>query len=293
MTDLQHAQQKAVNERIVPNVPNHAWDSTVAIVIVNRSAIHLLGTGVLFQIADCPFVVTAGHVFRTASKYEKTVGLGDTGHETLIPFVTGTFMASVPPDGSQNDPHDVAVYPLPPDMAAKLRRKRFLRISDVCFDDPGPKAVFSLFGYPGVWSEPSSSDDEYVTVRPFEFTTYRYDGDTTTMMEYQARLHLLLSAGTEYTTWADGSPAPFRDRRGQAVQFPRGLKGISGSSVWHVGDLAVPIDRWRERPARVVGLETGVYPTSGAITVSRWVVVTTLIHSAYPDLRRSIELWTP
>ena len=38
---------------------------------------------------------------------------------------------------------------------------------------------------------------------------------------------------------------------------------------------------------------TGSVVTSGAITASRWVVVTTLIHSAYPDLRRSIELWTP
>ena len=58
-------------------------------------------------------------------------------------------------------------------MAVKLCHKRFLRISDVSFDDPGPKAVFSLFGFPGVWSEPSSNNDKYITVRPSKFTTYR------------------------------------------------------------------------------------------------------------------------
>ena len=156
---------------------------------MNRPAIHLLGTGVLFQIADCPFVVTAGHVFRTASKYEKTVGLGDTGHETLIPFVTGTFMTSVPPDGSQSDPHDVAVYPIPPEMAEKLCAKRFLRISDVSFDDPGPNAVFSLFGYS--FSEPwteyvcgtATMNEALATLRTIGFVDLedfhsRRDGET-------------------------------------------------------------------------------------------------------------------
>jgi hypothetical protein len=291
--DPERARQKEVNERISRHVPSRAWESTVAIVIATPPLVRLLGTGVLFQIADCPFVVTAGHVFRTATQYQKTVGLGDTGDDSLVPLVGGTCVSSVPPDGLENDPHDVAVYRLPPDEAAKLHRKRYLRIGDVSFADPGPKAIYSLFGYPGAWTEPSRSADDRFIAKPFEFTTYAYDGDTSTMIGYQARLHLLLSAGTEYATWPDGSPADFRDRLGQRIQFPRGLKGISGASVWHVGDLAVPIEKWNQQPPRVVGLDTGVYHASGAITASRWIVVTTLIHSAFPDLRRSIELWTP
>ena len=79
------------------------------------------------------------------------------------------------------------------------------------------------------------------------------------MTEHQPRLHLLLSAGTEYTTRPDGSPADFLIGTGSRT-VPSSLKGISGASVWHVGDLAVPIEKWKERPPRVVGLDTGVDP---------------------------------
>jgi hypothetical protein len=286
-------QQRVVNVRVSAHVPNRAWESTVAIVVAHPPRVHLLGTGVLFQIADCPFVVTAGHVARLAHKYRKTVGIGNTGHATLIPFVTGEWTSSVPPEGSETDPHDLAVYPLPGDIVAKLTAKRFLRIGDVSFEDPGPRAVFTLFGYPGAWSKSSEHDDSGF-VKGLEFTTYAFDGDVSTLTEwYQPRLHLLLAAGPEYTTWPDGSPADFRDRLGQPLRFPVGLKGISGCSVWHIGDLSVPIEKWGAVPARVVGVETGAFQTSGVITATRWALVTTIIHKAFPDLRRSIELWSP
>ena len=286
-------EQRTINARVSAHVPTHAWDSTVAIVIATPPTVRLFGTGVLFQIADSPFLVTAGHIAHFAHTYRKTIGLGATGHERVIPIVSGGFTSSVPAQGMEDDPYDVAVYPIPPDMAEKLHRKRFLRIGDVSSDDPGPKAVFSVFGYPGVWCDPSIPAEERMDARAFEFTTYAYDGDTTTFTGYQPRLHLLLSAGTEYMTWPDGSTADFRDRKGQPVPFPRGLKGISGAGVWHVGDLAVPLDKWGACPARLVGVDTGVYHASGAITATRWAVVTTVIHKAFPDLRRSIELWMP
>jgi hypothetical protein len=290
MKDLQRL-RRDVNLRIAPQVPTTAWESTVAIVVANPPTVHLFATGILFQIADCHFVVTAGHAIRAAHEHRKTIGLGDTGTDNLI-ALSGDFMSSVPGEG-EGDPYDVAVRLLPAETVAKLAAKRFLRITDVSFSDPGPKAVFSLFGYPGVWSEPSRSDSDRIRSKALEFTTYAFDGDSTALIGYQPHLHLLLSAGIEDTTWTDGSSIDFRDRAGQSARFPIGLQGISGCSVWHIGDLSVAIEKWRERPPALVGIETGVYQASGVITASRWAVVTTLIHKAFPDLRRSIELHQP
>jgi hypothetical protein len=285
--------QESVNARIRPHIPSHAWLSTVAIVAANRPAVYQIGSGTLFQIADSHFLVTAGHVIRAANRHGKTIGLADTGSDHLI-GLTGEAMCSVPREGSDSDPYDVAVLALHAAVADKLSAKRFLRIGDVSFADPGPKAVFTIFGYPGLWSKPiqGETDEDRLIIKPLEFTTYAYDGDTTALTGYEARLHLLLAAGAEYATNQDGSVLDFRDRFGQPARLPIGLKGISGCSVWHVGDLAVPIERWADRPAAVVGVETGVYQSSGVITASRWAVVTTLIHEAFPNLRRSIEVWT-
>jgi hypothetical protein len=123
-------------------------------------------------------------------------------------------MVSARPDGAEKDPYDIAVYPVPADMLRQLQNKRFLRMNDVSFKDPGPKAVFSFFGYPGVWSRSSFDHSQPLHTKPFEFTTYAFDGNVTELPGYQPHLHLLLAADSEYSTWPDGSAAEFRDRLG-------------------------------------------------------------------------------
>jgi hypothetical protein len=77
---------------------------------------------------------------------------------------------------------------------------------------------------------------------------------------------------------------------GRIGRFRRGLKGISGCSVWRVGDLDIPIDRWAESSAKLTGVVCAVYQAHGAIKVTRWIAVTTLIHSAFPDLQPVLNL---
>jgi hypothetical protein len=285
-------EQRAINQRISRHVPRHAWQSTVPIVVAVPPAVHQLGSGTLFQVADRQFIVTAGHVIRSAHKSGATIGVGTTTDDDLI-AITGDWICTVPSEGSGEDPYDVAVYPLPSPTADRLQDMQFLRIRDVDFDDPGPRAVFTVFGYPGLWSSASRAVEDRVIVKPLEYTTYAYDGDSKGLRGYRSDLHLLLAAGPEHNTREDGSSIEFRDRSGQPARFPIGLKGMSGCSVWHVGNLDVPIERWADRPAHVVGVETGVYQSSGVITASRWAIVTTLIHKAFPELRRWIELWRP
>jgi hypothetical protein len=56
------------------------------------------------------------------------------------------------------------------------RMRRFLRLLEVEFGDQATRAVYTLFGFPGVRSIPSSVDTERLSAKPLEFTTYAYDG---------------------------------------------------------------------------------------------------------------------
>jgi hypothetical protein len=54
----------------------------------------------------------------------------------------------------------------------------------------------------------------------------------------------------------------------------------------------VPLARWNSQSARIVGLETGVFERAGAIKVTRWNAVLSILDAAYPDTRSAIELYT-
>jgi hypothetical protein len=291
MDKQQPLTQQEVNARIARHVPSHAWQSTVVLVAAKRPKAGQAATGVLFQVADARFVVTAGHVIRGAKGMHFALGLAATGSPSVVPLAGDWLVSDQGDNPPASDAYDVAALRLTNDVGDQLSAKQFLRTTDIQDDDPGPRAVYTLFGYPGLWSRQSSADAEDISSRPLEFTTYAHDGDVQGLQGYERRLHLLLSGDPEYITAIDGSNVEIRDRAGQLAAMPRALRGVSGCSVWHIGDLGVPIERWGERPAQVVGIETAIYPAAGVIKASRWTVVTTLIHSACPDLRPALRLW--
>jgi hypothetical protein len=281
--------QRLINDQIRPHLPEHAWHSTVAIVLVHDGAVHQFGSGVLFRVADESFVVTAGHVAKQANQHEKTLGI--TAANGTFVATPGQWLSSAPGQhGSLTDPFDVAIYALPPSAVEQLSGKTFLRFDDIDFDPKTPTSVYTLFGFPAVWSAPSTSDSNPLQLKAFQYTTTLYDRDTDSIEDYQERFHLLLDAQLEHTSCEDGSPARFHDLQGAAAPFPGMLGGISGCSVWWTGDLKVPMETWSKERSRLVAVQTGVLPTKRAIKATRWVAVSTLIHSAFPALRPAMEL---
>lgn len=277
--------QASANSRIGAHVPKHAWDATVAIVVARRPAVYLLGTGSLFQIADRSFVVTAAHVIKLAHEHDKTIGI--SGDNSFI-SVHGDWTSSV--SSSEDDPLDVAVYPLPQGAVQRLSRFRFLRIDDVSFDEQSKAGVFTLFGHPAIWSSPSQEEGEALRLRGLEYTAIAYQGSVKTLIGYDPRYHLLLDAQAQEVTWDNGTRAAFIDQGGKTATFPRDLKGISGCPVWRIVDLNVPPENWQKLAPKVVGVQTGIYQESQVIRVTRWAAVTTLINAAFPELRPAINL---
>jgi hypothetical protein len=285
---------KEVNRWLTANTPHRVWSSTVPIFGTQRPTVGQIGTGILFQVADAHFLVTAGHVARRASKHRMTVAIG-ASPSRLVPLI-GQWMCTDPsdPGDESSDLHDVAVKKLTADAVEKLLESNvFLHTSEIRDLDPGPRAVYCLFGYPGMWSAPSRSVSEQLRVKPLEHVTYTHNGDVVALRYYDRKLHILLAGGPEDLSDDDGLPVEVRDRSGQPRLFPRALQGVSGCSVWHIGDTSVPLDQWAKDRARLIGIETSIYQAAGVIKVSRWRIVSTLIYEACPELRSAFKIWRP
>lgn len=280
------ATQARVNSQIAAHIPHGAWESTVVIVIANPPRLHLLGTGTLFQIADSCFVVTAAHVLADAHLAGKTIGIS-TGSGFVA--TGGDWIVSTSGD-FQDEQFDIAVFRLPESSIARLRGKRFLRLSDVSFQIP-ERAVFTLFGFPGMWSLPILGESDKLIFKPLEFTATTFDDKGKNLRGYNPRYHLLMDAPSDYLTLEDGTPTRLMDRAGEDVSsIAQALGGISGCGVWMIGDLGKPISQWgNSKP--IVAVETSMYSDSLAIRATKWCAVTTLIYEAFPDLRPAINLW--
>ncbi|MFO8007904.1 MAG: hypothetical protein R6V05_09220 [Candidatus Brocadiia bacterium] len=291
MNDQQRL-QRAINEKVTAHIPGSAWKSATAIVIAQKNAVHQFGTAILFSVGDYSFAVTAGHVVKEAQRRGKTLALSSAAGSFVA--VPGQWLASS--EGqyrTDTDPFDIAVHKLPQDTVDRLSGKAFLRFDDIEFGSQPATAVYTLFGFPAVLTKSSTSDADKLLLRPFQYTTFAYDRETDGLAEYQERFHLLLDAQLGHSSAGDGSPAQFRDRQGNHVPFPKGLGGISGCSVWRIGDLNTAIDDWGRERARNVAVQTSVYHGSQAIKATRWIAVRTLLHEAFPEVRPSMRLWRP
>ena len=124
-----------------------------------------------------------------------------------------------------------------------------------------------------------------------QYGTWAFSGSTAALDEYDSANHFLLTATSSEMLDTVGMPVTFRTRQGFAAQMPADLRGVSGCSVWMIGDLTQPVVSWDKRASRIVGIETGVFPSRGAIKVTRWNAVTTLLYNAFPSLRPAIEMY--
>jgi hypothetical protein len=272
------------------HIPEKGWGATVAIVLAHEGAVHQFGSGTLFRVGDDSFVVTASHIIKKASAHVKTLGI--TSAANSIVAVPGTWMCSSEAQyGSTHDPFDVAVHKLSKDAIDKLGSKSYLTFDDIEFQAQSATAVYTLFGFPGIWSDSTKTDTDRLQVKPLQFTTYAYDRDTGVFKDYQERFHILLDAQLAQSIADDGSPAKFTDLEGSDAPFPDALGGISGCSVWRIGDLHVPIDKWSQDASRLVAVLTGGYDPKEAIIATKWVAVSTLLYEGYPEVRKAMQPW--
>jgi hypothetical protein len=282
--------QKGLNEMLEARIPSVAWHATVAIVIEVNKTLRQFGTGTLLKIADVIFVVTAAHVVRQAKSSDGSLCLASE-NGVFVPASGEWFCSSEGQHGSHGDPFDVAALEISEETATRLGVTTFLRLHDIGFEDDFGSGVYCLYGFPVLWANASTNSSPVMRATPFQYVSYAFEGNATGLCGYQEKFHLLLSADPSGMTNIEGDPRPFRTKENFPARFPGDLCGISGCSVWRIGDRRVPLGQWNELPPKVVAVETSVYHNNKVIKATKWMAVTTLLAKAFPDLKAAILIW--
>ncbi|MGJ9419412.1 hypothetical protein ACHAC9_16875 [Massilia sp. CMS3.1] len=241
-------------------------------------------------IADAYFLVTAAHVALAAQKMEGSPGIVALKAGSHTPL-SGEWTLSASDSGTlQGDKYDIAVYRLNDNEHQRLAGCDFVRISDVDFTSDLSNGYFVLCGFPSVWSESSDSPSATMVLKPLLYGAWTYAGSSSGLQGFDTNHHMLLHASPDIMLDHEGRNASMRTRSNHWVGMPGGLRGISGCSVWMIGDITLPANTWSRQRARIVGVETGVYEGAvPTIKASKWRAVLSLIYAAFSDLQHPIN----
>lgn len=285
-----HLENAAIVRKIANYMPPLAAKSTIAIIGSRWPLIRQIGSATLLAVADAKFVVTAAHVIIQAKEHNMTIGISgrpDNG----ITALTGNWIVTSSTSNLSKDQHDIAIYTLTSQESDQLSQGNFIRISDISFSSDLSAGYFLVCGYPGMWSSAPSEAETQIKSKLLQYGTYSYSRSVKGLNGYDPERHVLLEAKHGELFDHEGKITSFRTRSGYWADMPRDLAGISGCSVWMIGSMNAELKNWDINSARIIGVETGVFEQAGAIKITRWNAVLTLLHSAFPKLRPAIELY--
>ncbi len=188
-------------------------------------------TGVLLQVADRHFVITAAHCLK---------GWGKSRFWILLPegdvIDLTTVQAETPTDRSM----DFALLPLTDEMVTKLSGFRsFVRLSevDVLGDLPRP-GIHAVLGYP--LQQRERLEGGWISKAIF------YPTALTTIEDQDPNTTIALFRDVEHT-----------DENGERSPLPE-LKGISGCGIWRLHTKGDDPPTWTVDRIRLVGIEHSV-----------------------------------
>lgn len=280
MDEIEHYQ------RLSELVPSHPWDATVPILIQRGTQLAPHGTGTLFAVGTDCFLITAAHVLRSAKDTETSVYAATPENDFVQ--LSGNWIVSN--DEESNGVLDVAGLILGDELKQRFESARLLRLSDVSFDFNVQYGVFCVYGYPAIWMHKNDENPSTLDSKAIQYATYTYEGSTSSLKDFDSRYHLALNASLDEARDENAEAVDFSYRGGVPARFPGDLGGISGCSVWHVGDRRHTLEKWPTVEPRIVGIETCVYPTKAVMRATRWNAVATMLHNCFPQTRSVFDL---
>jgi hypothetical protein len=271
-------------------IPGLVARSTVFIVASVNQHVRALGTGTLLAVAEHRFLVTAAHVAHGGATSDATLAVSGAADGRFV-ALPGSWILTGERDKRDSDEHDIAIYEFGPDQASRFDDDAFVRVADADFPADLSHGYFVVSGFPAIWSSSLDPTDQPMLTKMLQYGTFAYQGSVVGLDGYNQHRHFLMACSPDLLLNGKGEEIAFRTRGGHAAQMPRDLGGISGCSVWMLGDLREPLEGWSKKQARLVGIETSVYIKSQAIRATRWNGVTTLLHAAFPSIRPVLEMY--
>lgn len=278
---------RSYREAMNAAVPSQIVQAAVAVLGSYDGAIRPIGSGTLLAVGEEFFVVSAAHVLKQAVAQGLTVGVANHGQITAC--VRNWMISGAA--GSTDDVHDIGLYRLTAEEAARFASSYFVRIADVGFPADLSNAYFVICGFPSMWTTTApATDPSPIKSKMLLLGANSYSGIGAALDGFDEKHHFLMSADRSNLHDArTGKLARFLSSSGHHADFPGDLRGVSGCSVWQIGDVRAPTASWGK--PKLVGVETAVYQKAGAIRATRWNSVTTVLYEAFPSTRATLRMY--
>jgi len=234
-------------------------------------------TGVLLQISDDHFFITAAHYLD-----------GITKHDIPCFIATGSDGQSpIPLDdvhGVVTDPLlDIAVIHLSEGISDSLaQHKRFLRMCDLDLVATSSVGIYMVFGYPLAWSD-SDKQTQSIFSCPLRYGTLLYDGPPASDSNYTPEKHILLGY--------DQIPVEVMHC---GTVTPPDVKGMSGCGIWRLAQSRPGLfESWMPSERRLVGIQHAWHASKGYLK-GTWIKhAIHVIYQQFSELRRPILIEYP
>jgi hypothetical protein len=249
--------------------------ATVPLLGVQETQIRHDRTGVLYQIGDHHFILTAAHDLRAIvqSNIPLYVSMNAKDREPIP--LPGAKVHSPEKDG-----RDVAAIWLPPDLAQDIaRHKDFLRHNQINMQKTGPRIPYVFFGYPMLWSGHVVAEN-HIHSRALAFATIEHEDQRHDSTFYDPNVHITLGFCRDAVDLQNSS----------SEMLPK-IHGISGCGIWQVGDLSELGLRSRScSSVTLIGIQHTWFPDHGYVQATRIRYVLNLILANYPELEAPMSV---
>jgi hypothetical protein len=274
--DARTEDAKAAGAAVISAARGH----TVPIFWTSPSDSEPAGSGVLLQIADEAFVVTAGHVAQEGMEGFKRIGIPGQGNGNISLVGARVWHTEPSQDRHKYDPADIAVLRLTAEHKQALLAAgfRFLRQRDLVQNyQPEPGERIWLHGYP---HDTRQKDYSALRIGVEAWTLgMRVSGETQHLLGFEQLTNI---AATYPDTRKDSVTSGLGD-----YHPPHRPEGTSGGGVWAVLPSRALVGSIEPR---LVAIQVSWYEEARIAKATRIWVVYQLMTKGWPELASVLAL---
>jgi hypothetical protein len=279
--------QAEVNKLLLDAWPDQLEKSCVMVVGAKAPRFGLVGSGVLFQVADAHFLVTAAHVFRRAHLSGFTTGISCDNNRFLA--LCGQWHAvSLESFEAFEDSVDIAIYRFNSGETARLREYKFLRMNDV--GNTRTNGIYTVLGFPGVLAGLVDGASDTSHRRALALTIPAHEGPLPHLHNFNPGHSFVLNANSGFSTGNEGKPILMSDFSNNAQNTLNDMKGMSGGPVWLIATSGTNPATWSRDLPKLVGVQIGVFPENDLLRGTKWECVIDLIRTCWPELSMALDI---
>jgi len=243
------------------------------------------GTGTLLEIADRHFVLTAAHVLDHATIHNIPHYLPPSANGGSLIHLNKVRAYTTPvprnrvetdPEMRNDDPNDVGVVELTPEIAALLLpARRFARLHELDKRKGHDQAMYMVIGYPRAFMKMLDAEGSKIYTEPLRCVTELHRGE---LPDRDPDAHIFLTYPKE---GIDGEDNPYIS--------PHAI-GISGGGIWRLADSTKPAELWKAEDAKLVAIEHSWHAAKRYVRGTSVAMALALIYGYNESLRPILDM---